>query len=678
MPFSPSPRTLLLILTLLAAQVPAIAQTAASIPAEHFFRQAESPAPLLSPDGHYLAMRVDNAEHRNQLITMNLETQSIKVVAKFSSLNIQQYQWVNANRLIFDTRDTLDKENSNAYGSALYAVDRDGTNFKQLSRRSDDDGGTVNLQKSRSAYLYLLDQQGSQDSDFVYVSQVGLNPQELVGPGAIQLFNLLRLNTLDGSMASMERPGLTQHWVLDQHGKPRIAVTWEAGMQSIFYLDPDKGKWRRLAQFSTYGRSPEEFKPLAFGPDGTFYVSSRNGKDHWEVYTFDLLTGKLGAKSLIALAGYDFSGKLIFSADKLVGAQYASDARGSLWISEPMRALQASIDALLPSTINTILSDNPDKAAYVLLSSESDRQPVIFSLFNKRTGSMMQLGGRFPEIQPAQMAEQQLVHYKARDGLPIPAWLTLPKGQQQKNLPLVVLVHSEPFERGHVWGFSAETQFLASRGYAVLEPEHRGSDGFGDRHLKAGWKQWGLKMQDDIADGARWAIAQGYADASRICIGGSYYGAYSALMGLINDGDLYRCGFAYSPIADIGLFHAEHWGLSGNMREEWKAYAFPQWIGHPKEDTQQFQQTSPVRQAARLTQPLLLAYGMASRRIPAPHAEKLRTALQESNHQVEWSSYEKEGEQDFALERNRLDYWQGVERFLDKNIGKNSPATKKE
>lgn len=376
MPFSSSRHILLLTLALLAFQVPLIAQATAPIPAEHFFKQAEPPEPLLSPDGRYLAMRVDNAEHRNQLITMNLETQAIKVVAKFSHLNIQQFQWVNANRLIFDTRDKVDTNNRNAAGSTLYAVDRDGANFKQLSGRSDNNFSTAKLQKPLSPYVYLLDQEGSQDSEFVYVQQLGTDPQVQEDPGSIYIVNLLRLNTLDGSMVLVERPGITQQWVLDQHGKPRIAVTWEADMQSVFYLDADKGKWRKLAQFSIYGSSPEEFKPLAFGPDGTFYVSSRNGKDHSEVYAYDLLTGKLGAKSLIALAGYDFSGKLIFSADKLVGAQYASDATGSLWSSKPMRALQASIDALLPNTINTILAGSQDKALYVLLRSESDRQPA--------------------------------------------------------------------------------------------------------------------------------------------------------------------------------------------------------------------------------------------------------------------------------------------------------------
>src|SRR5450830_808309 len=155
----------------------------------------------------------------------------------------------------------------------------------------------------------------------------------------------------------------------------------------------------------------------------------------------------------------------------------------------------------------------------------------------------------------------------------IPAWLTLPHGGAGKKLPMVVLVHGGPYVRGHVWGWNANAQFLASRGYAVLEPEFRGSTGYGFDHFKAGWKQWGLAMQNDIADGTRWAIAGGVADPRRICIAGASYGGYATLMGLVNDPELYRCGIDWVGVTDIDLLFSGHWSFSSDLPDDYKNMA---------------------------------------------------------------------------------------------------------
>ncbi len=289
---------------------------------------------------------------------------------------------------------------------------------------------------------------------------------------------------------------------------------------------------------------------------------------------------------------------------------------------------------------------------------------------NTRTGltHAVEHPGLAPQIRPAEMGSRKLAHYAARDGRDIPVWLTLPPGGKDHKLPMVVLVHGGPFMRGGSWNWNADDQFLATRGYAVLEPEFRGSVGFGDAHFRAGWKQWGLKMQDDVADGTRWAIAQGTADARRICIAGASYGGYATLMGLINDPELYRCGVDWVGVTDIDLLYDSGWRYASDLPQGWKQYGMPVLIGDRVKDAAQLQATSPLRQAARVTQPLLLAYGGADVRVPITHGLKFYDAVKAGNPNVEWIEYPEEGH-GWALPKNRIDFWRRVEKFLDKNIG---------
>jgi dipeptidyl aminopeptidase/acylaminoacyl peptidase len=304
--------------------------------------------------------------------------------------------------------------------------------------------------------------------------------------------------------------------------------------------------------------------------------------------------------------------------------------------------------------------------------SYSDTQPAIFMLYNLQTGQLNKVGEARPDIDSRRMAPQQVLHYTARDGLDIPALLTVPAGTPKgAKLPLVVLVHGGPYVRGSLWGWNPQSQFLASRGYAVLEPGYRGTTGFGSKHFMAGWKQWGLKMQDDIADGARWAIAQGIADPKRICIAGASYGGYATLMGLVKDPDLYRCGVEWAGVTDLQLLHNGHWSFKSDMSDDYREYGMPELIGDPVKDAAQFAATSPLQQAARITQPLLLAYGGVDRRVPMYHGRKFYDAVTKTNKQVEWIEYQDEAH-GWSLPKNQIDFWGRVEKFLDNNIGKDA------
>jgi dipeptidyl aminopeptidase/acylaminoacyl peptidase len=649
-----------LALALVAA--PVFAQTPAVPPVEDFFSNPAFSGAQLSPSGRYLAAKLANANGRERLAVVDLSDNSARSVANFSDTDVGHFSWVNDERLLFDTTDKQIGQGDVRYGPGLYAVNRDGGAFRQLANRSSYFITTPTITRMLPWHTFMLDQRGAQDSDNVYVNSVIFD-----GSGQVDHVDLQLLNTRTSKVATVNRPGSTQSWLLDNKGEPRLTVTADHGTASIQYRDPAIDGWRKLASFSLYTGGKGAFQPLAFGPDGTLYVVSHAVKDKSAVHTYDLQTGKLSDKPLVQLEGFDFNGRLIMSQDKLLGVRYLADAQGTVWFDPAMKEMQADVDALLPGTVNLLSLPSRPETPYVLVEAYSDIQPRMFLLYDSVKKTLNKVGASRPKIQPEQMGREDLVHYAARDGLKIPAWLTLPKGKD-KNLPLVVLVHGGPYVRGGQWGWDAEAQFLASRGYAVLEPEYRGSTGYGSLHFRAGWKQWGLKMQDDIADGAKWAIAQGIADGKRICIAGASYGGYATLMGLVNDPDLYQCGIDWVGVTDIKLLYTGHWSFRDDLPDGWKQYGMPQLIGDLEKDADQFKATSPLVQAARIKQPLLLAYGGADQRVPLYHGTKFYDAVKATNKNVEWVVYEEEGH-GWALVKNRVDFWTRVERFLDKSIG---------
>jgi dipeptidyl aminopeptidase/acylaminoacyl peptidase len=290
--------------------------------------------------------------------------------------------------------------------------------------------------------------------------------------------------------------------------------------------------------------------------------------------------------------------------------------------------------------------------------------PARYFAWHRGERTLTLLGQERPRVQPAQMAPMNFVRYPARDGLSIPAYLTLPPGGPRKNLPLVVLVHGGPWLRGAVWGWDPQVQFLASRGHAVLQPEFRGSTGFGSRHFRASFKQWGLAMQDDLTDGARWAIAQGVADPKRVAIMGASYGGYATLMGLVKEPELFRCGVCWVGVSDIDLMYAAHWS---DFPGVWKDHGMPQLIGDRLKDAEQLRATSPLQQAARIRNPLLIGHGRLDKRVPIEHGRRMFDAVKGHNPAAEYVEYAEEGHGWYDPATN-MAWWKRVEGFLARHL----------
>lgn len=638
------------------------AGAATPIPVGMFFNNAAFSHPQLSPDGSHVAMLAVGANQRQRLGVVDLRDFSVKVVAEFRETDVHDFKWISDERLLFNTQDSHLAQGDQRYGPGLFAVNRDGSNFRQLARSQaltySVNGEANNLLPPSIRML----EYGAQDSSTVYVADLQFRAMDQ--PADVEL---LQLNTLNGKSTGFTSPTPMRGWLLDYNGQPRLAFSANGDLMHVHLRDQASGAWREIASFNSFTGASKQFKPLAFGPDGVLYVTAQDGNDVSSLYRFDPATGKLGDKPLLSLQGYDFRGRLIFGSGKLLGVRFVADGEDTVWFDDNMKAIQQTIDKKLPHTVNLIMPATRPSAPWMLVTAYSDRQPQVYMVYNAKTGSLQRIAESHAGIKPSQMGRQEVVRYKARDGLEIPALLTLPAGQD-KNLPLVMLVHGGPWMRGSQWGWEAQAQFLASRGYAVLAPDFRGSTGYGGRHFQAGWRQWGMAMQDDIADGAKWAIAQGYADPARVCIAGASYGGYSTLMGLVKDPGLYRCGIAWAGVTDISLLYSGHWRYASDFSAEYKLYGMPHMVGDPVKDAERLNANSPLQQAARITRPLLLAHGGADVRVPLVHGLKMRDALKPVNKNLEWVEYEKEGHGWF-LPDTRIDFWTRVEAFLDHHIG---------
>ncbi len=473
--------------------------------------------------------------------------------------------------------------------------------------------------------------------------------------------SLALLNSRTALKRLIEAPAGTHTWIIDENEKLRMVVAKDGKEETLQWLGSN-GNWRKVGTATT--PSGSVLRPVSFVGD-TLYVQSRNGGDKSQLFRYSVDRGGIDGGALVASPEFDTDSMadVVAERGRLLGYRFLAEAYETVWFDKSMDALQQEVDALFPATVNLITRGIRSTTPYVLVRSSAPQQPIITRVYHRDTKKVTGIGGDLPGVAPARMAASELKRYKARDGLSIPAYVTLPPGSNGKNLPTIILVKQDSWARGASWSFDPEVQFLASRGYAVIQPESRGTAGFGQAHLDAGRKQWGLAMQDDLADAAKWAVASGVADAKRICIAGSGYGGYAALMGLVKDGALFRCGVSYAGIVDLDMMFKHNWKGAGTSVLEIQTL-----VGDPVQDKAQFQATSPLHNAARITRPVLLAYGAQDEEVPAAHGQALYDAVKPGNPAAEFHLFDAAG-QSWSLEKNRVELWTRIEKFLQKHIG---------
>jgi dipeptidyl aminopeptidase/acylaminoacyl peptidase len=342
-----------------------------------------------------------------------------------------------------------------------------------------------------------------------------------------------------------------------------------------------------------------------------------------------------------------------------MGVRYHEDRWKTYWVNPKVKLLQASIDRALPGTDNEILGD-PTSEKRMLILSGGATEPGTYYLYDRVKSTMHPVVQPYDKIDPAQLAEVQAIHYRARDGLDIPAYLTFPRGRDPRKLPLIMLPHGGPFARDE-WTYHPFVQFLANRGYAVLQPQFRGSTGYGKDFVARGYGEWGRKMQDDLDDGVDWLVASGKVDPKRVCIIGGSYGGYAALWGAIRNPERYRCAASFAGVTDIGA------QLSSNRRSFSATRYFKAWRtkvqGEGKID---LKTVSPLAQASRLKIPVLIAHGELDDTVSVKQGKQMVAAL-EANKADVTSVFYKDGGHDFSSSEDFADFLRRLEAFLAKN-----------
>jgi dipeptidyl aminopeptidase/acylaminoacyl peptidase len=638
------------------------ADAPAPIAVEEFFKKPAISEAEISPTGRHVALVAADKEGHNRLVVFDTQTLKGTVVASFERADVANVHWISGKRLVYSFADPERQVNDVISPAGLYAVDIDGSDYRYLIRLP------VNVSAGRlppvtDPATHFFSPTWRMDSDDVFA----IEPKFNSGNRDLDYVALLRLNTRTGAVARIGRSdaGETLRWSMGSGDMPQFVTVRDQGSKAgIDYLSPSK-TWIRQ---QTFDRATGEgwFNPIGVAGEEEFYAVRRApGSDYDALYIYDAKTKTFSNEPVLEAKGFDLRPVLVRRRDTIIGVHYLSDAASTAWFDAGMKKAQAKIDALLPGTVNRISVPLRAEVPLVLVTAFSESDPGQFLLYNLETEKLVQLGRERPGIDPAAMGRRDFVRLKARDGLDLPVWVTTPRDGKKGPRGMVVLVHGGPWRRGGAWQWYAESQFLASRGYVVLEPEFRGSVGFGFQHFKAGWKQWGLAMQNDVADATRWAIDKAYADPKRICIAGADYGGYAALMGLINDSQLYRCGVEWAGITDIELLYSITWSDSS---EEAKSFGIPALVADREKDAAQIKATSPVQQASRIKQPLLMGYGGRDARVPLKHGTELRDEVQKTNSGVELVVYP-DGAHILTQVKDRVDWWTRVEKFLARNIG---------
>jgi dipeptidyl aminopeptidase/acylaminoacyl peptidase len=646
------------------AQTPAQAQSAraasANISAQDFFRLPDVMRPVLSPDGNHMAF-LARAGTRLGLAVIDLEKRTSQIIATLPDIDVVEFHWVNSQRLVFVSGNLQDPAGTVSpwKTGGLFAVDRDGSDARRLALPLGD-GSAVVVRPRITRYLSSVADGG----DDIIVSS---NERTFDSPDAYRL----NTRTARKILLTFDNPGDVLQWGMDRDGVARAAISQKGTRLRVSYRRDEKSPWIKWSEGDFRDPVPG---PVAIGYDGAILGLA---------YSEKLMDGANNTRMTAALARLDERGQIqqllasradtdmqtpVFDpvAKKLVGARGFAERQPTIWLDDGWASIQKQIDQELSSAVNVFTP--PEQAKRMLVYSYSDVNPGTVYLLDLRTRKLERVIDVRPWIKPTQMAESRYVKFSAHDDVPLTALVTTPRGAPAKNLPTVVLVHGGPWVEGYSWRWDAEAQFLASRGYAVIQPNFRGTLGLGLRHLLSSFKQWGLAMQDDVTDAAQWAVKQGIADPKRMCIYGASYGGYSALQGLVRTPDLFQCAISYIGPSDLQLVYSVTW--SDTSDSDFNRYMFPVMIGDPDKDRAQLRATSPLQNVDKIKGAVMIAHGGEDRRVPIVHAERMRAALEREGKTVEWFVKNDEGH-GFAKIENRVEFYTRMEAFLRKHIGGN-------
>jgi dipeptidyl aminopeptidase/acylaminoacyl peptidase len=620
--------------------------TACSLPQPHplisrkiLFGNPERRDPQISPDGKLLAYLAPDKQNVLQIWLRTMGTQDDMPLTAEKGHGVQHYTWM--------------------YDGAhlIFALDRDGDENWNIHSVDIKSGVVRNLTPYKGVQSLLV----ALDPNFPDEMLIAMNLRNR------RLHDVYRLNLKTGDTIMVHRnPGGQVGWVPDTRFNVRVATD----LTFVLLKDRDRNRWRRFHRWQR--GDPGGF--VGFSEDESkFYLLASHDSDTGYLLAVDTQTGE--KVTLAQDADYDAMDVFVhpvtrklqavsFYKDRLewgvLDSEVAHDfALLAKELKGEFSVLHRFRSPMLPSR-NLGRRDLADKTWIV--SSNRDNGSVCHYVYERDSKKVTLLFSEQPMLEGLPLAEMQPISYQSRDGLTIRGYLTLPLGAPAEKLPAVLLVHGGPWSRDQ-WGYHPIVQWLANRGYAVLQANYRGSTGYGKKHLTASYKEWGGKMHDDLIDGVNWMVDKGIADPKKVAIMGASYGGYATLVGMTLTPDVFSAGVSRVGISNLlTQLHSRpsYWAPFDAM---WRRR-----VGDPAKEEEMLKSRSPLFFVDRIKAPLLIAHGRNDVRVVATESEQMVEAMRKANKPVEYVIYEDEGHR-FARPENNIHFYAKAEEFLAKHLG---------
>lgn len=599
------------------------------IPLKDFFRNPEKTSYLISPDGSHISW-LASFESRLNIHIQKSGEDKIHRITNQKDKDVLFYFWMNNQQIGFL------KDNNGDENYHLFAVNIT-------------DGIEKDLTPFENVKVDVIDELEEIDNEVL----IQMNKRNPV------FFDVYRLNSDTGELKLIEEnPGNITGWITDHDGNVRMASTTDGVNTSLLFREKNGTEFKTI--LTTNFR--EGVSPLFFDfKNESVYALSNLNRDKIAIVRFDPQTGKEiellyeHPEVDIDNLGYSKKRKVITTASYTTWKKEFKffDALSEKRFKRIRELISEEAEIYI-----TARNKNEDK---FIVRTLSDKSLGNYYFYDEEKDTISHLANVSPWLQPDQLCDTQPITYLSRDGIIIHGYLTLPKNSVGKNLPVIVHPHGGPWARDN-WHFTPDVQFLANRGFAVLQMNFRGSTGYGKKFWELSFKQWGKTMQDDITDGVQFLINVGIADKNRIGIYGASYGGYAVLAGLTFTPELYACGVDYVGVSSLFSFME-------TIPPYWEPYLemMHEMVGHPEKDKELLASSSPLHHIENIKAPLFVAQGAMDPRVKKTESDQIVNALREKEIEVEYMVKENEGH-GFTNQENKFEFYEAMEKFFEKYL----------
>lgn len=589
----------------------------------------------MSPDGHWIAAR-KTADGKTTLVILDADhPENLSRAISIGKGDLAALRWAGNQRLLLTVQ-----AHQNLYGYEIPFL-----RLISLDVRSG--AALVVDRKSRGVYA----------GDVLYTDPTGTWALVASQDDADSYPSVKRVDLATGDATRVEKPrDHVWDWYADDQGIVRAGVAYEGRRWTVWYRDEPGEKLHAVRGKVAKDDDSAVDQFIFRGANSWIMTNERTGR--FGLYKYDANSGAIG-EPLFENPEVDVDDVLYNGATGDIKAvRYEDDRYRIHWIDPEMNVLQAKLDRALPDEVN-LVADWSDDEKRVLVYSAGASDPGRYFLLDRAKSQMHAVIELYPRIDPRDLSEVKAVKYQARDGLTLHGYLTFPRGRSAKGLPLILMPHGGPFDRDH-WEYDPIVQFLANRGYAVLQPEFRGSTGYGKAFVEKGYGQWGRKMQDDLNDGVDWLARSGQIDPKRVCIVGGSYGGYAAMWGAVRDPGRYRCAASMAGVSDLAALLRYDRKLFSATRyyREWRTHV----AGEEQTD---LRSVSPLTYAAQVKVPLLIGHGEEDERVPPKQSHDMVDALTDAHADVTSVFYKDIGH-GFDSSADLEDWLRRLESFLAK------------